>query len=68
MSINIPDRLPKLFVLIGIIIFSIGYYNGEISDKEYLDKVDEFNELIELNMKEIYELLEENFSQIKEIE
>jgi hypothetical protein len=47
MSINIPDKIPKLFVSIGIILFSFGYYNAEQADKVYFDKVDKYNIVID---------------------
>jgi hypothetical protein len=43
MNINIPDKIPKLFVLIGLILIAFGYYNKDIANNEYYNKVDKFN-------------------------
>lgn len=45
MSINIPDSLPKLLVLIGIIGIAVGVYMEKELTENYYSKFDKFDEI-----------------------
>lgn len=45
MSINIPDKIFKFLVLIGVILIGYSFYDNDFSEKNYFTKIDKFNEL-----------------------
>lgn len=45
MNINIPDKISKLFVLIGVILIGYSFYDNDNSEKNYFTKIDKLNEL-----------------------
>jgi hypothetical protein len=45
MSINIPDSLPKLIILVGIICIAAGLYMKEELTENYYSKFDKFDEI-----------------------
>ncbi|ESU19465.1 hypothetical protein FEDK69T_31340 [Flavobacterium enshiense DK69] len=44
MSINIPDKISKLLVLLGILLIVFGVYRSEQSDEKYFEKIDLYNQ------------------------
>lgn len=45
MSINIPDSLPKLFILLGIICIAVGLYVEKELSENYSSRFDKFDEI-----------------------
>lgn len=45
MSINIPDKIFKFLVLLGIFLIGYSFYDNDFSEKNYFTKIDKFNEL-----------------------
>ncbi|ESU20209.1 hypothetical protein FEDK69T_30240 [Flavobacterium enshiense DK69] len=45
MNINIPDKISKLLVLIGVILIGYSFYNSGDVEKNYFAKIDNFNQL-----------------------
>ena len=62
MSINIPDSLPKLIILIGIIGIAVGIYMKEELTENYYSKFDKYDEIQDAVTLEKYlvELEQEN--------
>jgi hypothetical protein len=54
MSLNIPDSIPKLFVLIGIIGIAVGLYVEKELTENYYTKFDKFDEIQDLVKIERY--------------
>lgn len=54
MSLNIPDSIPKLFVLIGIIGLAVGFYVEKELTEDYYTKFDKFAEIQDLVKLESY--------------
>jgi hypothetical protein len=54
MSLNIPDSIPKLFVLIGIIGIAVGLYVEKELTENYYTKFDKFDEIQDLLKIERY--------------
>jgi hypothetical protein len=45
MNINIPDKISKFFVLIGLILIGFSFYDNDSSEKNYFTKIDKYNEI-----------------------
>jgi hypothetical protein len=45
MNINIPDKIFKFFVLIGLILIGFSFYDNDSSEKNYFSKIDKYNEI-----------------------
>lgn len=43
MNINIPDKIPKLFVLLGILMMGFSYFNHDQIEKNYFNKIDQYS-------------------------
>ncbi|WP_035745134.1 zinc ribbon domain-containing protein [Flavobacterium suncheonense] len=44
MNINIPDKISKFLVLIGILLLTYGIYRGDQNDQKYFEKIDLYNQ------------------------